>query len=200
MKLLLALHFTLLSVLYLDHPFLDRLGVITALVVIMIWYRDNVNAVHICAIQLTVVTLEYSVFHFNVFALHESSLHLWKNTRIYTIHFITDTVNFIALAYRPALSRMVLRIRNRSCEDVHFTISDMTLMTICLLFIVADLLAMFENFIRNLDYLGFDEEFAKQFWDWNWVFYNYPTIKSILAGVELWAILSITTHAKKLKS
>ncbi|TMN32689.1 hypothetical protein [Pseudoalteromonas sp. S2755] len=200
MKLLLALHFTLLSVLYLDHPFLDRLGVITALIVIMIWYRDNVNAVHICAIQLVIMILGYAAFHFNVFALHEDSLYLWKNTRIYTIHLITDVAHFIALAYRPALSRVILRMRNKSCENVHFTISDMTLMTVSLLFILVVLLAMFENFIRNLDYLGFDEEFAKQFWDWNWVFYNYPTIKSILAGVELWAILSITTHAKKLKS
>ncbi|NUZ12421.1 hypothetical protein HUZ36_16680 [Pseudoalteromonas sp. McH1-7] len=200
MKLLLALHFTLLSVLYLDHPFLDRMGVITALVVIMIWYRENVNAIHICAIQLTIITLEYSVFHFNVFGLNADALHLWKNTRIYTIHLITDMVNFIVLAYRPVISRAVQRVRNKPCGKVHFTISDMSLMTVCLLFIVADLLAMFENFIRNLDYLGFDEEFAKQFWEWNWVFYNYPTIKSIIAGIELWAILSITTHAKKLKS
>ena len=73
----------------------------------------------------------------------------------------------------------------------------MALMTVFLLFISVDFLAFIENLIRNLDYLGVNEEFAKQFWGWNWVFYNYSSMKSILLGLELLAVLSITTKVAR---
>lgn len=75
------------------------------------------------------------------------------------------------------------------------SIVDAPLMGIALLFCSINMLNIFENIIRNLEHLGIPEDFAKQFWEWNWIYYATHPIKFVLqtlAIVILFAGIYIT--------
>ncbi|GEK11772.1 hypothetical protein [Pseudoalteromonas peptidolytica] len=192
MKYLLALLFIPFSIFYFNSQ-LDQVVMLTAIAIVGLVYFSDTNIRHICILLFVTHLLGFSFFHFELFALSDESIQVWKNNRIYLIHFLTDVVMFLLIATRPILSRNWLTRKGKETKEVLMTNADMALMTVFLLFICIDLLAMAENLIRNLEYLGVNEEFAKQFWGWDWVFYNYSSIKSILLGLELAAVLSITT-------
>lgn len=196
MKYLLALLFIPFSIFYFNSE-LDQVVMLTAIAIMGLVYFADTNIRHICFLLFVAHLLGFSFFHFELFALSDESVQVWKNTRIYLIHFLTDVVLFLLIATRPILSRNWLMRKGQSVKSIVMTNADMALMTVFLLFICIDLLAMAENLIRNLEYLGVNEEFAKQFWGWDWVFYNYSPMKSILLGLELLAVLSITTKVAR---
>ncbi|ATD09168.1 hypothetical protein SIO17_18960 [Pseudoalteromonas piscicida] len=196
MKYLLALLFIPLSIFVLSFQAV-QIGMLLSIALICGAYYSDINVRHICVALFATHSLGYSALYFNIFPLDDNSLHLWKNNRIYLIHLVTDIVTFLAVAFRPAFSRIWLARKNISSHEIKMTNADMALMTVFLLFISVDFLAFIENLIRNLDYLGVNEEFAKQFWGWNWVFYNYSIMKNILLGLELLAVLSITTKVAR---
>ncbi|MCO7198412.1 hypothetical protein [Pseudoalteromonas sp. OANN1] len=196
MKYLLALLFIPFSIFYFNSG-LDQVVMLAAIAVIGAVYYSDVNIRHICFVLFFTRIVGFSILYFNLFALGDDSLQLWKNNRIYMIHLFIDVTSFLLIAFRPMLSRNWLANRGKETKEVLMTNADMALMTVFLLFIGVDFLAFAENLIRNLDYLGVNQEFAKQFWGWDWVFYNYSSMKSILLGLELAAVLSITTKVAR---
>lgn len=192
MKYLLALLFIPFSIFYFG-PDVGQVVILVAIASIGVVYSADVNVRHICFALFFVHLMEFFVFHFNLFSVGTDALNLWKNNRIYLIHLFIDVTSFILIAFRPVLSRNWLAKKGKVTKEVVMTNADMALMTVFLLFIGVDFLAFAENLIRNLDYLGVNQEFAKQFWGWDWVYYNYSSMKNILLGLELAAVLSITT-------
>ena len=71
---------------------------------------------------------------------------------------------------------------------------------VMVLFILVDLAALIENLLRNLDYMGFSEEFAKPLWELNWVFYHYAQMKVIILGLQFLILWSTLSHMSKQKS
>ncbi|NSY36509.1 hypothetical protein DS891_23780 [Pseudoalteromonas sp. JC28] len=196
MKYLLALLFIPFSIFYFNSE-LDQVVMLTAIAFIGAVYYSDVNIRHICFILFFTRVVGFAIIYFNLFSLNDDSLYLWKNNRIFLIHLLIDITSFLLIAFRPMLSRNWLAKKGKETKEVLMTNADMALMTLFLLFIGVDSLALVENLIRNLDYLGVNEEFAKQFWGWDWVFYNYSSMKSILLGLELLAVLSITTKVAR---
>ncbi|AXQ98873.1 hypothetical protein [Pseudoalteromonas piscicida] len=196
MKYLLALLFIPFSIFYFNSE-LDQVVMLTAIAFIGAVYYSDVNIRHICFILFFTRIVGFAIIYFNLFSLNDDSLYLWKNNRIFLIHLLIDITSFLLIAFRPMLSRNWLAKKGKETKEVLMTNADMALMTLFLLFIGVDSLALVENLIRNLDYLGVNEEFAKQFWGWDWVFYNYSSMKSILLGLELLAVLSITTKVAR---
>ncbi|MDF2177010.1 hypothetical protein P2G88_01920 [Aliiglaciecola sp. CAU 1673] len=124
---------------------------------------------------------------------------VWVNNNIYLVHIATDITLMAFILFRAPLTRKLYERLGKATKHIHLTNADVGLIAIVMAFLVVDLTAAIENLVRNLEHLGFSEDFAKQFWDYNWVFYHFADMKRILLGLEFLAIWSYTTKVAQKK-
>ncbi|KZN62863.1 hypothetical protein N473_18280 [Pseudoalteromonas luteoviolacea CPMOR-1] len=75
-----------------------------------------------------------------------------------------------------------------------------SLFYVFMLFLFVDLYALVENFVRNLERLGFPEEQVRHLWDITHMYYNIKIYKSILIGLAATCLFaSVYAHRSEAK-
>jgi len=135
---------------------------------------NNVNIRHICGI---IILFKLGIFCLINYYLMESILHLpnlWINAIIFGIQLIALTLLTGVMFFRPVISRFLHnKTSAKSNPDISITFADNLLFITFSILATVTLLAFGENLIRNLEYLGVNEEFAKTFWQWTFFYDNY---------------------------
>jgi len=142
---------------------------------------------------MAVKIVELVIFENFVIYNSETISSMWINTIIFSIHFVTDLFLYFFVLFRAPITRMILLAKDRSIANIYMYQSEFAFMSLFIVFMLVDLAALIENFMRHLDELGFSPEVAEKFANWTWVYYHYSDIKSSLAGLSfilLWSMLS----------
>jgi len=114
---------------------------------------------------------------------------VWTGNTMFGTHLALDILLFLAIFYRPIVAQLCLS-KQDIAKRVHFVNADLSLMVLFLIYMIVDFLAIGENLIRNLEHIGFSEEFAKQFWSWTLIYDGYEEIKRTLNIMEFLVIWS----------
>ncbi len=107
---------------------------------------------------------------------------------IFSVHLLVDFTIYYLISNRKELSIKYLfkNTPSKHSKILDKSILDAPLLGSYFLFCIVDSLALGENFLRNLDKIGFSEDFSKQFWHIQFIFDYYEVIKySILSLVTL---------------
>ncbi|WDD99430.1 hypothetical protein [Thalassomonas actiniarum] len=155
--------------------------------------RHNVNIVHVCAALLAVYLIEMLIFENLIVTKSESMSQVWVNAIIYTTHLVIDLVLFLLLAFRAPLTRARLQAQGKPYCHVFTYNSEFALASLFVVFMLVDMLALAENFIRHLDEFDLSAETVQIFSNWTLVFYSYVPVKSVLLGITFLLIWTMAT-------
>ena len=122
----------------------------------------------------------------------ETMSSLWVNTIIFSTHLIVDITLILMVMLRAPYTRGWLAARNKPIDKVRIYRAEVAFVSLFFVFMLVDLAALLENFIRHLDEIGFSKEIAEIFSGWNWIYYQYENIKSVLTGLSFLLIWSMT--------
>ncbi|WP_281560821.1 hypothetical protein [Thalassomonas sp. RHCl1] len=164
-----------------------------SLLVIIFMNRHNVNIVHVCACLLAVYFIEMLIFENLIMTKSATVSQVWINAVIYSTHFAIDLTLFLLLAFRVPLTRARLQKQGKPYAHIFTYNSEFALTSLFAVFMLVDLLALVENFIRHLDELGLSAEAVQIFSNWSLVFYSYIPVKSVLLGISFLLIWSMAT-------
>ncbi len=173
---------------------------------IIIFKREDTTALHLCLGLFLFKALEFSALKIipTNAAMAPDTAMVWLNTNNFLIHLVFDISVLLFLLFRPPLSRHYLRWltvplgKSHTDEALTYTQAEVWLISVMMLYFFVDLAAMLENFIRNLDHLGVNEEWAKTFWEWTLIYYLYEPTKNVLNLIELLAIwMSVSRRGRQ---
>lgn len=190
-------------VMYMDNWVVTSQVFIGSLLVMTLFNLRHTAALHLCIGMLVIKVVEYLIYSQTPTSPIDGEPFVWVNNRIYATNFIIDIFMFLFIAYRPEISNRYLPwLRfSKTPQDlntIHTEIALLFLVRIYLILIAATLL---ENLIRNLEHLGFSEEFANIFWEWTWMYHLYEPVKRVLNAFELMLILSTTlTFTRRIRN
>ncbi|WDE09005.1 hypothetical protein SG34_029945 [Thalassomonas viridans] len=168
-----------------------------SLVLIMLMNRRNINVVHLCGALLTVYIIEMLLFEFVVIIERGRMSPMWLNASIYATHFVIDLMLFILVALRAPFTRGRLAAQGKPYDHVFIYNSEFGLKSLFIVFMLVDLLALVENFIRHLDEFGLSDNIAQLFSNLTIVYYSYSPVKFVLLGITFLLIWSMTTDVGK---
>ncbi|AUJ72223.1 hypothetical protein [Pseudoalteromonas sp. NC201] len=182
---------TLFSAAYFNIELYTYSAILLSILVLCYLGKKLENIKHIAVILFSLVVIEYVVVSF-LFKLNSQGLPAFQtNALIFGTHFLVDLVMLLFLKYRVRFSlRYIRRTNPDNWRAIYMTHADPLLYGIFFAFVLVDLAAFGENIIRNLEYLGVDEAFAKQFWSWGLIYYNYEILKSILLSCVITTLLA----------
>lgn len=168
--------------------------------IIVLTQRQHTAVIHMALGFFIIKSLELIAFQFIPVSAPGSEPSVWVNHTIYFTHFITDCVFLAFILFRPPISRVYLRklrfVPTRM-RDLTYTRAEALLLTVTAIYIFVDLLAIVENFMRNLEHLGVASSVAANFWQWTLVYHTYPTIKQILNVLEFLLIFATLKRLSK---
>jgi len=175
-----------------ENNLLISVMIICSLLSVMLTNKDNHNILHLCLGFLIVKTLDMLILGNISKSSDETISSMWVNLTIFSIHLIVDIVLFVFVLFRAPLSRLILLAKNKSVEHIFMCQSEVAFMSLFIVFMLVDLAAIIENFMRHLDEMGFAIETAETFSSWTWIFYHYSDIKSLLTGMSfilIWTMI-----------
>jgi hypothetical protein len=193
-KLILIILGVLIALISENHLLIFTL-VIGSLLFILVNQRANANVFHLCICFITVKIIEMIVFKNIIVPMYSSETmsSMWMNVITFTTHLVTDLFLYCFVLFRAPLSRAILLARNKSIDSIYMYQSEFAFLSLFFVFILIDLAAILESFIRHLDEVGFSLDIAEKFANWTWVYYHYSDIKSVLAGLSfilIWSMIS----------
>jgi len=163
-----------------------------SLITVIYLNRHDVNIVSLCLIFLIVKITEEMLFTNFIVTSSETMSSLWVNTIIFSTHLIVDITLILMVMLRAPYTRGWLAARNKPIDKVRIYRAEVAFVSLFFVFMLVDLAALLENFIRHLDEIGFSKEIAEIFSGWNWIYYQYENIKSVLTGLSFLLIWSMT--------
>ena len=184
---------------YLENPIYTATFMSSALLFVMYLNKNDANIIHLCIATLIVMCLEKFCFIFIPLSPAKGEPSVWINNTIYLTHLFFDVLFLFIIIFRGGLSRVIYSKLQRPADHLHLTFADIGLMVVVVLFMIVDLWAVSENLLRNLEHIGFSEEFAKNYWDVNWLFHNYSNIKIWIMGFQFLTISAMITEMAKRK-
>ncbi|WDE03677.1 hypothetical protein SG34_020155 [Thalassomonas viridans] len=135
---------------------------------------NKINIRHICGIIIVFKLAIFSLMNFYLLEYMSNFKSLVDNTVIYGVQLIALILLAVIMFFRPVISRFLHnKTSAKSNPDISITFADNLLFITFSILAAVTLLAFVENLIRNLDYLGVNEEFAKIFWQWTFFYDNY---------------------------
>ncbi|MCG9770777.1 hypothetical protein CTT31_23325 [Pseudoalteromonas maricaloris] len=93
-----------------------------------------------------------------------------QNIYAYSTQLVLSLLLLFLLKHRMTIAVLLTRGKSASVFERNYAEGPLYLLVIFLVFV--DFMALMENFIRNLEHLGINEETAKIFWEWTF-FYDY---------------------------
>ncbi|TMO64446.1 hypothetical protein [Pseudoalteromonas aurantia] len=170
---------------------------LSAVIVAGISNRKNINALHLSVVLFVIISVETCIQASQVLIPNSELANVWKNTIIYSTYLVFDAIALCAVIMRTAISRT---LKPSEVSSIHITRSEILLISVYALFIIVNILALGENFIRNLEHLGLSESFASKYWAWDWVYYNYSTLKRVVIALQLFSILMLVREAREIRA
>ena len=165
-----------------------------SLLLIMLKKRDNVNVVHLCGALLIVYMIEMLIYHNLIIIESDTMSDMAINTIIFSFHFITDLVLFFLLIFRAGFTRARLQAQGKPFAHIYKYNAELALTSLMMVFMVVDLLALGENFLRHLAEFGITGAVADFCAGLNWLYYQYETIKFVLLGLTLMLVWLMATN------
>ncbi|MFT5758957.1 MAG: hypothetical protein ACI9LM_003706 [Alteromonadaceae bacterium] len=176
-----------------ENHFWIKLLIITSLLYIMVSNKKDTNVFHLCLGFLFVKVIDTFIFASISIDSLDTLGYVWSNAIIFSIHLIIDSVSFVFVLFRPSISRTILLSKNKSIDDIYMYQSEIAFLTLFLVYIAVDLLAIIENFIRHLEVFGFNLEISEKFSKWGWMYHQYGEIKgtlTVLSFLCMWSMVS----------
>ncbi|PCK33466.1 hypothetical protein [Pseudoalteromonas piscicida] len=182
---------TSLSVIYIHFNHYADIVMLAGIILFCFMAKNLENIKHISAVLFIVTAIEYTFVSY-FFSLNSMGLPAFQsNALLFGTHLFVDLTLLFVLKYRVRLSlRYIRRTTPDNWRSIYMTYADPILYGIYFVFVIVDLAAFGENIIRNLEYVGVNESFAKQFWSWSWVYKNYEILKSILLSCVITTLLA----------
>lgn len=178
--------------------YLNLLGLAAAIFFIIKFSGDDFNFRSVAIVVCGALISELIVVSFYSIFLQAQLGNFITNNVYFGTHLLFDLVVLLFIAYRrPLMLYLFKNSKNKQVEILKPTIVDAPLYGVFILFCVVDGLALLENIIRNLDRLGFSEEFSKQFWSWMFVYNNYEILKAVLIGLMFMTLFACAYISNK---
>ncbi|WDE04099.1 hypothetical protein SG34_022480 [Thalassomonas viridans] len=155
--------------------------------------RDNVNVVHLCGALLIVYLIEFILFEFFIVTESKTLGPMWVNAIIFATHLFIDLLLFFLLIFRAGFTRAILQAQGKPFDHIYKYNAELALISLITVFMVFDLLALVENFLRHLSYFGLSGAIVDFCSGLNWVFYQYKTIKFVLLGLTFLLVWLMAT-------
>lgn len=196
------LPFILLAIalcIWISDPFLNALILAIGVGFALYHARTDANMSSLCVLILSLIFIERFVFYW-IPTDNPGGPTVWVNNTIFAVHLLFDFAAKYLIALRAPIINGYFKRKHLVSSNIHLTKADLAMFFLMRVYIWVDLIALCENLIRNLEHLGVPEEFARQFWDWNWVFYSYPEIKYVLFGLQFLIIWSTISDKMREKS
>ncbi|TMN37255.1 helix-turn-helix transcriptional regulator [Pseudoalteromonas sp. S2755] len=133
-------------------------------------YKDKNNQCIVAIFVVVYVLTNIGGYWLNYVAFPAAENYYMQNVYAYSLHLSLSLLLFFLLKYRLMFS--VLVTRGKSAAVFEKSLIEAPLYFLSTLLVTIDFLALMENFIRNLERLGIDEEKAKIFWELTF-FYDY---------------------------
>ncbi|MGA4607979.1 hypothetical protein [Pseudoalteromonas maricaloris] len=112
---------------------------------------------------------------YGVFPVVES--YFIENIYAYGAQLAVSLLLLFLLRHRMTVAVILTRGKSASVFEKNYTEGPLYLLVIMLVFI--DFMALMENFLRNLDRMGVDEEIAKAFWEVTFFFDYFAYLKAV---------------------
>lgn len=172
------------------------------LVMLAFFARKDENSLLLTIIFAAVFALEVSVafgLKYIVFPAVESFY--YENIYAFSIQLLLSLLLLILLRHRMTIAVILTRGKSASVFEKNYAEGPLYFLVITSVLI--DFLALMENFLRNLEHLGVDEEKAKVFWEITF-FYDYfeylKTITMLLCVLLLYIGLIVRTKREPIKN
>ncbi|MEZ7207925.1 helix-turn-helix domain-containing protein [Pseudoalteromonas sp. DY56-GL79] len=110
-----------------------------------------------------------------IFPILDSGYH--KNICAFTIQFSLSLLLLFLLKHRMAFAVLLTRGKSASVFEKNYAEGPLHFLVLTLALI--DFLALMENFLRNLEHLGINEETAKMFWEVTFFYDYFAYLKSV---------------------
>jgi len=104
-----------------------------------------------------------------------------QNMTYFSLAILSDFLMIYLLRNKMSLSVKLTKGNNKSVFEKNYMEGPIGIVIMGLLFV--DSLAFLENIIRNLEHFGINEDFARQFWEVQFIFDNFKSIKFFLMAV-----------------
>ncbi|WDE01006.1 hypothetical protein [Thalassomonas actiniarum] len=175
-----------------SEAFYMQLLVTGSLLLIAYQHRDDINIRDLCGMMLAVTLVEIVLFEFFIVTRSEVLSSMAVNAIIFGAHFVMDVAMYILVSNRVHFTRDRLKAKGEPTEHIFTYSAEFALISVFVVFMTVDLMALLENFIRHLDEFGVSAETAKMFSGWNWLYYHYEVVKGILMGLTFFFLWTIT--------
>ncbi|MFC3032759.1 hypothetical protein ACFOEE_09525 [Pseudoalteromonas fenneropenaei] len=147
-----------------------------------IYAKGSLNIRYLLAVFISISLVEMFLFFGLKFIVVGNVARAYSNSLFYLIHLVIDLSLIGVLRNRQVFQlkwygdkepKITAKILERSLIDA-------PMYGLLIIFCFVDTAGLAENVIRNLEHFGFSEEFAKPFWSWDFVFYLYSPVKTVL--------------------
>ncbi|MCX2767737.1 helix-turn-helix domain-containing protein [Pseudoalteromonas sp. B530] len=150
---------------------------ILLLVLFFYSYKDkNSQLLTLCFVVVFLCSTVVAYALVNViFPILDSGYH--KNICAFTIQFSLSLLLLFLLKYRMAFAVLLTRGKSASVFEKNYAEGPLHFLVLTLALI--DFFALMENFLRNLEHLGINEETAKVFWEVTFFYDYFAYLKSV---------------------
>ncbi|ODB38604.1 hypothetical protein BB427_12575 [Pseudoalteromonas sp. BMB] len=124
-----------------------------------------------------------------------------ENIYAFGIQLTLSLLLLFLLRHRMTIAVLITRGKSASVFEKNHVEGPLYLLVMLLVFI--DFMALMENFLRNLEHLGVNEELAKTFWDVTFFFDYFPYLKAVpmlLCVTMLYVGLVVRTKRQPIQS
>lgn len=183
-----------------DHYALSLVMFILAFMFLM--EKKDLNFRYLSASIISVSAIEIILISFLLKHIYEQYSGFTQGLWIYSTHLFIDLIIYYLISNRKELC---LKYFFKNTPSKHSTILDKSildapLLGVYFLFCIVDILALGENFLRNLDKIGFSEDFSKQFWHIQLIFDYYEIIKYCLLSLSTLIFIAIFIKRRSFNS
>jgi len=152
-------------------------------VALLFFSKDDQNSQYLVVVFLSYFALAKIVIFILETYIYPNYNGLIQNTFAFGSALIEDLCLIYLVRNRMKMS--LLFTRGKAPKVLERNYADGPLLGLLIGYVFIDFLALVENAIRNLEHLGFSEDFAKQFWDFMFFYNNYEYIKVVLISLTI---------------
>ena len=178
-----------IMLMYIDTSTYNEIIQISIIAMVTFLSRKEINVMH-GALFVMAIVLSASLLQSNKVLIPNEMAHVWKNAIIYSTYLVFYLLGFFLMCFRPSISREILKRNKRDFSHIRMTKLDVLMISIFSMFILINFFAIVENFVRNLEHLGFSKVFSESFWGWDIIFHNYSDINRFVISLQIFAIIS----------
>ncbi|MGC0120068.1 hypothetical protein [Pseudoalteromonas piscicida] len=149
-----------------------------ALLVLVVMSKDDINSqlLTLCfAFVFTLSAISLYALKTMIFPLIGSNF--LENTYIFSAQLILSLLLLFILKHRMTIAVIITKGKSASVFEKNY--AEGPLYFLVLLLVFTDFSALMENFLRNLDRMGVNEETAKMFWEVTFFFDYFAYLKAV---------------------